>query len=314
MQKISIIIPAYNCESTIQRCLTSILKQNYKNYEIVIVNDGSTDNTFGVLSRFCKEYKMIKIYNKDNSGPGIARKYGLDRANGDYVIFIDADDYIDSNMLSSMVGIIENPNIDIVQCGYYKFIDGKNYEKRSPYIFLENPLESFLNQENVDCYLWNKLIRRELLMTIEFPNAYMSEDHYVLLQCFEKAKVFVNIDLCLYYYVENAKSLCNENFNLKKLDTFITSKDLLDKYSCNTNIKNYLFNYISFYSAYYYCLLANDDSNEFFDVQLSLLDDFNKYFSLRKINKFITMKRKIFVLIFSFSKKIGIYVFKKYFK
>ena len=121
--KISIIIPAYNCEKTISRCIDSILRQTYRDYEIIIINDGSTDNTKDI----CGKYKSsnIKLINRINEGPSKARNIGIKEARGDFIVFVDSDDYLDENMLYCMIKCIKENKTDIAVCGYNIIRDGR---------------------------------------------------------------------------------------------------------------------------------------------------------------------------------------------
>lgn len=113
---ISIVIPVYNSEKYIARCIESILKQTFKEYELIIVNDGSTDNSLGIIEAICKDYKNITIVNKKNGGVSKARNAGIEKAKGEYICFIDSDDYIDENFLQNLV---QTNNCDWVLSGIY---------------------------------------------------------------------------------------------------------------------------------------------------------------------------------------------------
>lgn len=135
--KISIIIPAYNAENTIKRCLLSIINQTYNNIEIVVVNDGSTDNTLKILKELSIKYKNIVVYNKKNNGVSSARNKGLEICTGDFITFIDSDDYIDNIFLEEMINLIKISNLDLVACGI-------KYESKSGKIIKDNTYEKII--------------------------------------------------------------------------------------------------------------------------------------------------------------------------
>lgn len=127
---ISVIIPAYNIEKYIAQCLESIVKQTYQNIEILVVNDGSTDQTGNIIDEYARKDNRVKHLKKLNGGLSDARNYGLDRAQGDIISFIDGDDFIDLDMYECLVSaFIKHPDIDIIKYHISPFIDG---EKQSP--------------------------------------------------------------------------------------------------------------------------------------------------------------------------------------
>ena len=123
---ISVIVPAYNAEKTIEKCVNSILKSTYKNIEVIVVNDGSTDRTEGISKELEDNDNRVKVYSKQNSGAGLSREYGLNIANGKYVAFVDADDYIEENMYQVLYEQLQRTKSDVCYCGYVKiYMDGK---------------------------------------------------------------------------------------------------------------------------------------------------------------------------------------------
>ena len=114
--KVSIIVPVYNAEKTIERCINALLTQSYNNIEIVCVNDGSSDNSFAILEKFRNKDSRIKIYTQENSGPAYTRHFAISQATGKYLMFCDADDWYENNMVECMVTTIEQENTDMVMC------------------------------------------------------------------------------------------------------------------------------------------------------------------------------------------------------
>ena len=121
--KLSIVIPVYNCENYINRCIDSILNQTYKDYELILVNDGSKDNSLKIIREYEKKYDFIHVIDQKNSGPAIARNTGLKNANSPYIMFIDSDDYIDKDYVSSYMKY--STDFDVVIGGYKKVTDDK---------------------------------------------------------------------------------------------------------------------------------------------------------------------------------------------
>lgn len=156
--KVSIIVPVYNAEKYLNRCVDSIINQSFHDWELLLVDDGSTDNSAAICDEFAMNYDSINVIHKTNGGSVKARKIGLDNTNGDYVIFIDSDDYIAPNMLEILFHGTENGEHDLVCCNYAEVhkthinkIYNKSYSSNTDYII--NIIEG-----NIGAYLWNKLI------------------------------------------------------------------------------------------------------------------------------------------------------------
>ena len=125
---ISLIVPVYNAEKTVEKCLGSIIKQSNPNWEIVVVNDGSTDSSLDILNRLAKGNSKIKIINQENSGPGIARNIGVQYATGEYIAYLDSDDYLDKDYIEIVLKEILSSNPDVV------FIDAKTEKEDGTFI------------------------------------------------------------------------------------------------------------------------------------------------------------------------------------
>ena len=118
--KISIIIPIYNGEKFIKKCLNSILNQTYKNWEVIIVNDGSTDNTELILKEYCEKDSRILSFNKKNSGVSDSRNIGIEKAVGDYITFVDCDDWIEEDTLEKIVAILQEKECDVLRYNHFR--------------------------------------------------------------------------------------------------------------------------------------------------------------------------------------------------
>lgn len=123
--RLSVIVPAYNCEDFIERCITSILNQTYNNLEVIVVDDGSTDKSYEIISNLAKKDKRVKCHTKKNEGAGLARTYGLAKATGKYIGFVDSDDYVSETMYEILINILEKEKCDVVSC----FSDNEKIDK-----------------------------------------------------------------------------------------------------------------------------------------------------------------------------------------
>ena len=125
MSKISIIVPVYNTEKYLSKCLNSLIKQTYKDIEIIVVNDGSKDKSLEIAKKIAKQDNRIKVFNKENGGLSSARNFGIEKASGEYIGFVDSDDYIKENMFEILYNMIKEANAKIAICGWYLVEDNQ---------------------------------------------------------------------------------------------------------------------------------------------------------------------------------------------
>lgn len=236
MIKVSIIVPAYNVEDYIQKCLESLVNQTLQEIEIIVVNDGSTDQTKSRIEKFMLAYpEKIKYLEKVNGGLSSARNYGLPSANGKYIGFVDSDDYIESDMFEKMYQKAEEENSDMVECDF--IWEYENKQKIDTGKIYSNKKEAFLYARVV---AWNKLIRRETLekANIKFPEGLRYEDtefFYKLLPSLNKIS-FVKKPLV--HYIQRSNSIANtQNERVQEIFTiwdnvikFYKEKGLYEEY------------------------------------------------------------------------------------
>lgn len=204
---ISFILPVYNAESTLKRCLDSILKQSYCNYEVIIVDDGSIDNSGKICDSYSLNDKRFRVVHTENAGVASARQLGMSLATGEYVIHIDSDDWIESNMLSDMMNEISDADI-LVSDYYYNNKHGQTYVRQVDCITSEELLEKIIKGE-VFGSLWHKLIRRNLYQNIEFnTDLTFCEDQLLLFKILTtyQCKV-INLHQAYYHYECNEGSI-----------------------------------------------------------------------------------------------------------
>ena len=238
---ISVIVPIYNVEKYLQKCVDSILNQTYENLEIILVDDGSTDNCPKICDCYQKKDKRIRVIHKENGGLSDARNCGLDIAKGEYIGFVDSDDFIDSNMYSLLINIMKKQCTDLAVCNYlkvdknYKIISNKNNDlpikderinKRTFFLRIVNEKEWYY------IVAWNKLYRKDIFDNLRFPIGKIHEDEFLIHHIINKCKFISCINQPLYYYVERNGSIMNTKFNLKRFDY---GDALLDRYFFSMN-------------------------------------------------------------------------------
>lgn len=213
MPIISIIMPVYNGAQYIKKSIDIILKQTFKNFELILVNDGSTDNSEEICNGYVELDKRIRVINKENGGAWSARNKGIDIAKGKYIMFLDCDDWYEDNLLEEMYETIQSNDVDLVICGQTDVIvDEKNnvikYEKTSleAHYYKSNDeiLDNYiyLRQKGIGDVLWNKIYKAEIIkkFNLKFQNFRRGEDTVFNTSYYEKINKCVVLDKTLYYY------------------------------------------------------------------------------------------------------------------
>ncbi|MBQ0065927.1 MAG: glycosyltransferase family 2 protein [Firmicutes bacterium] len=213
MSKVSILVPVYNVENCLEKCLDSLINQTYKDIEIVVINDGSTDLSKKILDDYTEKDKRIIVRNYKNSGIAITRNRALKYATGDYLMFVDSDDYIDLDMVEVMVHTLEKDQSDICICGFtqdYRY--GKLYRKvcKDGILTSIEALHSLVDNRGVNNYPWAKLYKRECFKDVEFPDGETTfEDAYTILRAIAQSKKISTLSKRYYHYVQRNGSLTN---------------------------------------------------------------------------------------------------------
>lgn len=298
MKKISVIVPIYNSEKYIRRCIESIINQTYKELEIILINDGSTDNSLDIISEYKKNDSRIVVINQKNSGVAFSRNKGLNVSKGEYLMFMDNDDYIDLDYIEKMYDLIGNN--DIVVSGYKRVTDNKILQKK----VIKNM--HFGIYENVAP--WGKLISKKFLVKnkISFFDYPIGEDVIFNLNLYSvTTKIVISTSTGYNWYFNNNSV---SNTRQRKFD-----KNILNLYH---EMRKYDANIFSnyFIGRYYiwYLLFSgrNNKSNSFVDeyrkIKKWLIENkYNKSISVVKIIKNeTTLKNKIIVLLFYLIEKL----------
>lgn len=243
MKKVSVIIPVYNAESTIEKCLKSIIQQSYTNLEIIVINDGSTDSSLKILTHFASSDPRIIIIDKDNEGASAARNSGLKAATGDYVQFVDSDDYLHINMISSLVENIISNSSDISICGYIECSNNNIVEHRGiDYLGKVDNILDYLFDNILLFSLWNKLYIREKINHYFINNIALGEDILFNLDYLKNCNRISVIPSPLYFYVLSNTSGLHIQYHETdhETDKMIYAK-LNELIEDDTNIKERIF-------------------------------------------------------------------------
>lgn len=223
---ISIVVPAYNVENFIKRTIESICSQTYKNLEIIIVDDGSIDGTKGVIEEISKTDNRIKVFSKTNEGVTKARLYGVEKAHGEWIGFVDADDLIAPNMYETLLANAVKYKADISHCGYEKIFNDKTKKYYGTKSIVKQETKQgvmeLLKGEIIEPGLCNKIFRKTLFINIIEQNLMdctikNNEDLLMNFYLFSQAKISVFYDVCLYYYCYREGSVSARELNKNQL-------------------------------------------------------------------------------------------------
>lgn len=302
-KKISVIVPVYNAQETIEKCINSILLQTYTNLEVIIVNDGSQDNSNEICEKIASTDKRIRYYSKNNTGVSDTRNFGLKESKGDYIAFVDSDDFLNKDMYEVMINEIQDS--DILICNYSLF--NKEYQKIEKKSFFNNSSYSSLSEmiKNIDGndmnrYFnppWNKLINRNLINKnlIRFDdNLSLGEDLIFNLTVMKDAKKIKTINKKLYNYMLTSNGLNQKKRNLDKYmnNSIYLINELLKISQQVEGLDNILVNEI----RNILLTMANNyeekDFNKFLqNISKKAIDTIN-YKNLNKKNKFVSILLK----------------------
>ncbi len=230
---ISVIVPIFNVEDVLNRCIESIVTQTYKNIEIILVDDGSSDNSGAICDEWEKKDRRITVIHKNNGGAASARNYGLEIAKGEYIGFVDSDDYIAADMYELLLADMES-DIDVACCGTVTLYPDRM--KLRPVLYDNAPRKMvFTNQEAVKELLLlkylsfspcDKLFRRELFNSIRFPVGKVCEDLPVIYECVKNSQKIVNIGQVKYFYCYRKNSVSRKKFSRERISYILFARDI----------------------------------------------------------------------------------------
>ncbi len=329
---ISIIIPIYNAEKYIDRCIESVIQQTYTNMEIICINDGSTDNTLQILNNYAYKDIRIKIIDKKNEGVSSARNYGINVSTGKYIAFVDCDDYIESNTIEYLYDIISQNNIDIVRGNYFVNYTDKEvtsnenieilYNKIIEKKMIINEIVPMLMCGEINTYPVLLMIKKEILDKTCLFNIqiHFMEDKIFYIRLFLKANFIYISNKQLYHYVQNENSVTLKPIYYKRNICDILKVNNIIEEILNNNDINYKKEYYETMKAihckaiinYIYLMSINheiDDFNTILDEEE--LVDFFKDLNKKRLNIY---ERIVIKLIKNKNKKIlKIFFYIKYF-
>lgn len=224
-ETISVIVPVYNVADYLEECVISIINQTYKNLEIILVDDGSTDNSSKICDDFSKKDTRIKVIHKENGGIGKARNSGVELATGEYFAFIDSDDCIKETFIEELYKLLKETDSDIAGCRFYRNVPNTTdyvYPKESEdYNFItdsEGIMKRLYNDMGVFCVVWNKLYKKDIIKKHPFTDVKIAEDAYIMREYMFEAKKIAWTSKALYMYRDRPGSIMTSkrNFSIEE--------------------------------------------------------------------------------------------------
>lgn len=223
--KVSCIVPIYKVEKYLSRCIESILNQTYVNIEVILIDDGSPDNCGKIADDYVKKDSRIKTLHKDNGGLSDARNYGMQFVTGEFIVFVDSDDWLENVMIERMVNESFKFNADVVQTAFYYaydsylFFDNRYYSKDHPAIVLDTKslMTNLVINERVKNFAWGKLYKVSIIKDIPFKKGVLFEDVFWAHKVMQKVKTYVILNQPMCYYYQRNDSIV-ATYTSKNLD------------------------------------------------------------------------------------------------
>lgn len=217
---ISVIVPVYRAEQYIDKCVLSLVEQTYQNLEILLVDDGSPDRSGAMCDAWAEKDSRVKVIHKKNGGTGTARNLALDICKGDYISFVDNDDYISQDMYQSMVELMQD-DVDLVECGFQRVYDDNGlFETGNPEAKTYSAKEAMLMHIQDGLFrqvIWNKLYRREIIGDARFPAGITMDDEFFTYKAIGRCRRLVHTDKVCYAYRQQPESITHSPYSMKRL-------------------------------------------------------------------------------------------------
>lgn len=300
MELISVIVPVYNVEAYVAKCIESIQNQSYQNLEIILVDDGSTDDSGDICDQYAAYDDRIKVIHQENGGLSAARNTGIEAANGDYIGFVDSDDYIGLTVYEDMLHLLKENNLDIIEFTAFRDKNGTIIEGCN-----DGKLEIFDKDDALrlamhDCFVaaWSKLYKRSAIGDVRFPIGRKFEDTATSYLYVANSNRVGHINRCYYYYRLNPNSITQTSFDPKSRWDFVIGYEERLQYAinhylpyvddCNSLLMKAV---LSCLTAYY----ANPKGNQvYYDKCKHLIDTYRSDISYKQLNS----KYKLFLWSF----------------
>ena len=296
---ISVIVPVYNVEEYLEECLESIQHQTYTNIEVILVNDGSTDRSKEICEQYCEKDIRFKLINQENQGQSVARNRGVKESVGQFIMFVDSDDVINTNVLEVLIPYMKT-DVDIVECRMTRKKEEFYLNKPSKIVFEGNAKEAILNCivfKEVKFCAFTKLYRREIVEKIPFLEGYIYEDVFTGINYLKHMRKIIVVDYIGYYYRVHANSTMTKSFNGKNLDIFKVGNQLIDSFKDDENMLPYI-------GYFMFCIGHGHYLNDGIDKKSPYVDSYedfirNSAFIAKQSNEVVQKYRLLRLYLFA---------------
>lgn len=308
---ISIIIPVYNVEEYLENCVESIIKQTYRNIEVILINDGSLDKSGEICNNLAKVDSRIRVVHQENKGVSYTRNFGINLAKGDYLLFVDSDDRCDILMVETLTSLINLYSADIVICGYDSIENKRKYKNEISKLTSYSALNKLCTDDIIGGFIWNKIYKKNLFDTVKFDETKLiGEDFLVNYQIFQLTENIVYVDKPLYFYEIRKNSATTKDVVTTSLNLVSIYEELYCNYKKTENnflnIELLLRRVIKSYLSLIFNSKGKFEKELYEKVQKKLR--FYCYSGLK--NKCMDFRGKSFLLFFSINLKFSFFIYK----
>ncbi len=317
--KISIIIPIYNAAKYLPKCIESLLSQTYKNLEIILVDDGSTDESGKIADEYSQRDNRIKVIHKEHGGNSEGRNMAMKAATGKYIGFVDNDDFVEPDMYETLLKTLYDYDADIVQCAYYRINEDneilpKHYSGKVEQFNNISALEDLIKRKRFKNPVWNKIYKKDLIQGISFPVGILNKDIIFNYKAFARAKNLISIGIPKYYYLKRKDSISGSFKYLENMDPFYNFIERLEFISKNfPSLVNEAQKALYFDCLKYYEILEKNWSIDKDKKKRNLIKNYirKNYRSLYS-NPLINRTHKTLLKVFMINFKFGYFLFNLY--
>ena len=252
---ISVVVPVYNVETYLEECLDSIQNQTYTDFEVLLVNDGSTDGSQAICERYCKENRRFHLLNQENQGLSAARNTGVAASRGEFIVFVDSDDMILANYLETLMHYMRE-DVDIVESQFT--VSNEEFLAKSfkePTILFEGNSQEAVKifpKHVLNVNAVTKLYRRSIVEAVPYIDGVIFEDVYCGIGMLKYIRKIIKIDYKGYYYRQHQASIMHRTFTPKNLDIFTVSDKLIDLYSDREELLPYIASFLVHLATMHY--------------------------------------------------------------
>ncbi len=303
-EKITVIVPVYKVENYLEKCVKSILRQTYKNLEVILIDDGSPDSCGAICDRFAASDRRVRCIHKKNEGVAAARNTGLDAATGDYISFVDSDDWISKDAYKTLMDGLNKYGADCAVGGCVTVVE-KNGALRAKKNPPDRPVKCMTAKKAVKNLLldgsaiWNRLFKAEVFKEIRFPTGRVNDDEVVALHAYAKCKKIVFLNTDTYFYRIRQNSITTSGFSLRNVDCYYNSVDNLSfvKDEFPSLIEEAEFKRIKAMLYAYVNLARLKDDKKAAKIRKSIKKDIKKSLRPAISNRYVTAPMKLLALV-----------------